>query len=1165
MRRIEEKVKDIVDVQPYGSVIDFRADPVLTVTSYHFTDTTADLMSKWLARANDVRENSGASLSLAGFRGVGKSHFLATLGVLLGNSEIRVRVREPLVETALRTLQRRQFAVGSVRRGTGTTLLDEVKEGLAHIIGVDQADLSNNLSEILMQATMNTAGETVVLVIDTALERTERVSRDDGPVLTEIASIAKQLGIFVALALDDDIAGADGANAGIGAEYSIDYLDQEHLYRIVDSKVFPKEPRMLPALNRIYEHYRSVLPGFRWSEQRFTALYPLHPTIMEIAPFVRLYLPEFALLGFASEAGSRILGRPANSLIAPDEVFDNVEKGLRGVEDLEEVFVAFDSLNSTVVAKTPVMKRLQAKLILKGLFLLSLNEGGATADEIAASMLIFDENSPVRAVSEVEGILRAFAAALPDSVQVTHDSGDVARFSFRLAGKDDLRRALVTAAEAIGESESREVLRRVMSERFSDCTFSTSDDGHEVSTDSFVVWRGSNRPGRIFWGNRVSDSKQRISEWEVVIDTAAFYGDPIQDVNGRIYWRPAKLTDEEDLVIKRLAALNLNSQLRSDFKESIAAAIQAQTNAAEKVLTRSLLIDGVLVIDGLEYNFTDEARTSSSLSQISTLMLESLFEGRFPMHPYFPQVLGMREVSSLVSDFFSGTQSSLDESQWLASTFAVQLDLAVKVDDRYAPADADRLAENQLVKRVMTALPQDGSNCNLEVVFDMLAEPPYGLVREAGYLLLAGMASARMLEFVTNSGDRISRRSFDLQIIWEDVVAVAIPLASTYTSARLGWWAGQVCGTKISGSIESADVRNEVTELLASWLSDWETLNLGGQFDSLGDSQYNARFWRMASISIRSFNVVADAVRGISSGSVSLEACLERIADTFSDSEAEFIARRNDLEAVKNFISTAAIREAGRLYISLCEYTDNAVTDSLRCELEEMFDRSARGDAAITKEELKIKLDLFKRTYCELYSEEHDRAVRSRETKDKISEISQTGIWREYQSVKDLSFFDVGYKRTIQELYQRIGDLDCHFDAMSMASESGSCGCRFSLSGIESFEHWPNELWAAVNRGLSDFRRTLSLRSGEIVESILKSDVKGDPELVEGANAIRKTLTSGDSFSGLTDPEIRVLQFADERIEENRRNMRQAILSSSNASDAPLSDLSELLVALDEH
>src|SRR5439155_15565489 len=205
--------------------------------------------------------------------------------------------------------------------------------------------------------------------------------------------------------------------------FEIHYLDQEHLYKIVDSHIFPKQNQKQAILHEIYENYRQVIPGFRWSEQRFSSLYPLHPSILEIAPFVRLHLHHFALLGFASEAGARIMGRPASSLIALDEVFDNVEKDLRKIADMNEAFEAFDTLDHDVVAKTPVMKRLRAKLVLKGLLLSSLDGGGAAASELAAALLIFDENAPDAAVLEVEGMLRAFAERLPGSVSWVEIAG----------------------------------------------------------------------------------------------------------------------------------------------------------------------------------------------------------------------------------------------------------------------------------------------------------------------------------------------------------------------------------------------------------------------------------------------------------------------------------------------------------------------------------------------------------------------------------------------------------------------------------------------------------------------------------------------------------------------------------------------------------------------
>ena len=398
MKRILDKVKDIVEVRPFRTIRDFTADPADTLSSYRFTDATADLMAKWLDGVSAVHPGSGAAYALAGYRGVGKSHFLATLGALAASPDLRGSVSESHVAFSAQRLQRRHFPVSNLRRGTHATLLDELKAAVSQSLNADGVDSLTSFEQVIKVALGKIGDTPWILLIDTALERGSRVTRDDGADLSTIADLARGCNIFVGVALDDDIASADGSNAAIVRSFSIDYLDQSHLYKVVNAHVFPKEAAKQAALHDIYGYFREVLPSFRWSEQKFSSLYPLHPSILEVAPYVRLYVHDFALLGFASEAGERILGRPANSLIALDEVYDNAESGLRKIDELQEAFTAYDVLNSTVVNKIPVMQRLQAKLILKALLLLSLDGQGATASEVCASELIFDESDPGKAI-----------------------------------------------------------------------------------------------------------------------------------------------------------------------------------------------------------------------------------------------------------------------------------------------------------------------------------------------------------------------------------------------------------------------------------------------------------------------------------------------------------------------------------------------------------------------------------------------------------------------------------------------------------------------------------------------------------------------------------------------------------------------------------------------
>ena len=134
---------------------------------------------------------------------------------------------------------------------------------------------------------------------------------DDGALLSELAAATREINAFIALALDDDIEGADGANVALSGAFQIDYLDPEHLYRITDVFLFQKSPQGRAALREIYTTLRQVVPAFNWSEPRFAAIYPVHPLVADIAHAVRFYAPTFAFLPFAAAAGGRAVNRPA--------------------------------------------------------------------------------------------------------------------------------------------------------------------------------------------------------------------------------------------------------------------------------------------------------------------------------------------------------------------------------------------------------------------------------------------------------------------------------------------------------------------------------------------------------------------------------------------------------------------------------------------------------------------------------------------------------------------------------------------------------------------------------------------------------------------------------------------------------------------------------------
>lgn len=1134
MKRIQEKVKDIVEVRPYTNLVDYYADPAQTLAAYHFTDSTSDMMAKWLDKVADVQMQSGAAIALAGYRGVGKSHFLAAFGAINSNPELRSRISDQHVAASAQRLKRRRYLTANVRRGTFPTIMEEFKEGMAKAFETDAANLPDSLPDLLQTAALKAGDTPFLIIIDTAFERTARVSRDDGEFLGEIAKLAKDLNVFVGVALDDDISGADGVNAAIAQNYTIDFLDQEHLYKIVDTHIFPKNRQLQPLIHDIYTYFRGVMPSFRWSEQRFTALYPLHPVILENAPFVRLYVPDFALLGFASEAGGKILGRPANSLIALDEVFDSVENSLRKIDVLAEAFQIYDRLNSEIVGQIPVMQRLQAKLILKGLLLLSLDGNGTTASEISAAMLIYDEAEPEKATKTVEGLLETFSKALPEGVLKTEEAGREIRYSLKAESKDNLNKALAEAAKNVSPAVIPKILKRFARERFNDWLIADEQNDAENANwmDSQIVWRGGLRRGRLFWNleNKPlqTSSISTLSEyldWEVVIQKPP---SPEENQSGiqKVYWSPAPLKPEEAQTILRYYVLLTDNGLREEYGEQLHAAGHAHTLAVERIWNRLFIEEGNFVIDGFDYNFTEEARAAQSISEMFSEMLEPLFETHYPLHPNFTETLGMAEVSILVNDLFSGARANLPEVQHLAEVFALPLGLVVPHGENFIVEKEENIINLPLAQEVLAMVKaNEGETVSLKEIYKRLKQPPLGIVREAQHLILTALVAQRQIEFVTSKGDRINRRSLDLKIIWDDIEGIAKPASLVYTNTRLLEWAKILTASDILRSIDTPEERNEVKQALEVWLKDWKTARILERFFELSDEVLNTKVWRIAANSEKTFGAVAEIVSAVLQESIGLDEGLHRIADAFSNSEKEFFARTQDLIILEDFINGSSRRNKIWSYLAVCETTQDERTEYFREKLLSLIDESYANPNETLNREMQSFWQSFYGRFSEHFAVKHDTVMKSHHLQEKFDEILRSDEWWEFENLSRISIFPQKSWLEAQKICRQFKELDCRFDVREMLKEHPFCACSFSLEKIREWEQLPQNLLDTIAKGRQTYRKVLKMLNQTLIPMLQRFTQNTKNEEISGAvSRLMESLEAKGEIPLLSNSELIILQ-----------------------------------------
>jgi len=1129
MNQIQDKVKDLVEVRSKQHLDDFIADLAETLAGYYFTDITADLMSKWLDRVVVMPTGSGNAYALAGYRGVGKSHFLAVFGAILSQPELRAKLKDSHVFASAERLIRRHYPVIHVRRGTKETLADELRIAVAAQFECSVAEVGKTPADIIKFASERGGAGPSVIIVDTDIEREARVSRDDGPYLSELAAAANGTNVFIAVALDDDVASADGRNSGISQSFTIDYLDHEHLYKIIDAHIFPKNNQKRSVITGIFENFRSVLPSFRWSEQRFSSVYPLHPVILEVAPFVRLFVQDFALLAFASEAGGKILGRPADSLIALDELFDQVESTLRQSSELTDAFAAYDNLNTTLISKIPVMERLRSKLVLKGLMLLSLDSEGATASDIAAAMLIFDERDPQSAISFVEDLLEKMSAASNGQVWKMERDGRAAKFGFSLSGKEHFNTALTEAVQNVPDSVVNNLLRRLMRDRFSDCEFEAHQNGQEIAQTE-LEWRGGVRRGRLVWnvGNHEKFAGPKPSaagEWTIVVDFNSI--DLSASDSNIVQWKPDELKPEEFDTLKRYHALMSREDLQQTFRDEFRTTIQTFTIAIEKIWERKFLQYGSLRINGKDHKFTSEAAAGHNVSEVFGRMLAPHFETMFPEHPAFAGRLEMAQVDDLAVGLFAAREGASAEVTKLAEAFAVPMGLADVNDGTIEVRPVEGLLSLYPVTIVMELLATIDGVVKIDELGQRLGASPFGFTFEAQRLLFTALVARGVIEFVTSSGDRIGSRSLDLKLVWDDVAGISFPSESQYSADRLVKWAALLTGDHDLTSINSEAARKKVKASLSAWLEGWRQMNILEKLDFVADDSMTTALWHVTSRTRKSFGASADAITSVVSGTLDVEAGLRMIQEAFSASETEFKTLSSELNELSGVLDAFPARSSIRRRIAAYETTDDAATESVRSQISDALDASANGRTADIAALETLWQDFGSRFDSRL-AESHAASARLHETRDKAAEIMSSHEWWVFENLANTGNFGATYRQTAREMVRELRVCNCTTQLAPGSSSPLTCpGCGYSLRASRRRQTLPQRLWALVCEALESFETSIGRQREKLSTAIheLIADEPSEDGKSSGASLAEK-LGNGSRLLDLSEDELRMLQAA---------------------------------------
>ena len=1180
MKRTQDKIKDLVEPQEFDDVRDFAANPARALAAYRFTDATSDLLARWLDVLADLPRGRGAAHALAGMRGVGKSHTLATLGALVAAAERpHTQITDAHVASSARRLTNRRHQILRVARGTRPTLRDELVEAFVNAFGGSAADWAGDPATWLAHAAaLSRTPTTLVILVDTAFGREARVKRDDGPLLSELGVAARDANAFVALALDDDIAGAEGVNVALARTFQIDYLEPEHLYHVANIYVLRKNAPARDALHEIYLSLRQSVPNFNWSEPRFAALYPVHPLVADTSSSVRLYAPAFAFLPFAASAARNAVNRPALSLILLDEVFDHSEDDLRRSDDLREAFRVYDELATTGVAQFPAMQRLQVRLVLKSLFVLSLDGRGATARDLCAALLFQDEQSQQAAIERVEETLKRLSELAPQRGLAAHADGEESRYRFQVSAAADFDTALAASSESpsIDDTAIAALLRTLPRARFEDWPFADGEpDAPHAEFE--VTWRGSLRAGRLT--RRKADDAPPVNatggtaddtttsdttgdttgetasgttrdatgdeyEWQLYVhdsgcDVAAT--DPDAEAARRaavagaetpfvVIWQPAVCYAEELSILRRLVALRTDPSL-TEFGETARAAANSLAAQAERIWSRLYVDDGRLLVDGESVAFTPEARAAQTVAPMLADALAPRFAARFPQHPQFTATPAEPEIALLVDHLFGGGNVADATVQQLAETFAVPLGLATRRGDIYIPETGDAVLGQPWVSEVLALVDKAGSRVvPLSSVHRVLGGRPYGLSHRAQYLVLAALVAQRRIELTTATDDRISRRTLGSSLKWDEVAGVCRAAEIHHNAEELTNWARLLTGDAALPSIADAAARESVRAALAAWLAAWRAETALKEFDALPDAGLTTRAWDLASAVRRTLGASADAVADALAGSLSLEEGLQRVADVYGDAPEQLARVTEQLAALRTYTAGIVRRESVRAYLSAAELTSLEVIESARRELLLIADDPHTLFDAARTERFELLWQEFQAHYAAHYADLHARAVGDACDHSELDEFTRSAEWRDFEALAGLPFVAPHLWEEAASFVAEVKQARCELPVARLLAGRPRCGCAFRLARAEQYLNAAPLLAEITERGRAAYRRTLACFHTHLTRALnLLATDAADAETASRVYALAHRFVQGQTPAHFTHADARLIKRALEK------------------------------------
>ncbi len=1077
------QVKAYVELQNYNEITSF-AEAERVVSSYVVTNAMSAVATRLLTDLAAPRgTNSGTQLPalqiITGQRGVGKSHLLAFLRALIGVKALRGMIADSNLLNAIGLFGDRMVTTieinfaGFEHEPFADRLRQVFCETLKYSTYFDDEKWAAAVKgEQVFEQSLGSLplGSQLILFIDNLPNRWRVAPETVEADLAWLALIARQADALPlrAVIVRDEEAGQ------IETEDSAVYnLPSNNLQEVIARRVLRKTPTQMHDLDDLYGDLCQLLPGYSWSKEEFAKCYPLHPLIYESAPALRAAAQSFSLPNFVATSVTRVLSRPATSLVTPDEVFDRHEYEFRKNKGLAPTLKLYDQIVTSAIAKLPVAERLWAKLALKSLFTFSLLGQPANAFQIAQAQMLTEEGNPNAAYDRVAQILAHFATSCPEALLVKGGGTDG---SYLLASVNQvvgstMERQLTDAARAIAPDDPRltELLLTTGIGLFEDL----QSIGAEVSPTAPLpqylpqtfTWRGSQRSIEVCLGGPgLTESQWRLFISPVGEDALAQVERDILLDEYTVIWRPATLTSPSLLnPLKKLLAWQEITQTRLaegiPLSEDYRATCEKLTEQVRALFIELYLNNGALVDAGHTFS-TAPLATERTFSRFLCQAFDPLLKQHFPQHPSFTEPLTAEQVDILIGEFFLGSeeQQNVPAIQSLVAQFAAPLGIASRLlapdhmDASYQPdIFSEAVQPYPFMQTVLSFMDQHTDESGLAsvpliMIERLLSDAPYGLQYSAQHLLIGALIATNLIELLDDANNcALTRENLAPDFTLGTFTAVRRVASVNYPPNVLAEWARLLTGQVDLPSLITLDGEKRVREAISRWVESWRAEALATRFDQLPMDLLTLSAWRTVDASKTRFTRVSALAEAISEGTMEVKTALSRIADIFGLDRASLSRIQDEMQALCRFLDWMPTFTNLRSYLLAAEPTAETSIEELRAELTAQIQDSRTLLDAEMRRHLESKFAEFCKRYSEVYATAHEAEVGPTANRQLITSFCTSPEWTKFRLLMELRLESGAFERDAHALLKLAQETRCDLPVLELLQHQPHCCCSFRL------------------------------------------------------------------------------------------------------------------------